>query len=418
MGTWKTLKNADGKGGVRYREHPTRKHGAVPDRYYVIVYWWQGKTVSEAIGWASEEWTPTKCFDLLAQLKHNQATGQGPCTLGELREMQENKKKTQRRQRAAEERRNVSFKKFFDDVFLPDAKTRWKPETTRKAEEHVKNWIDPVTGTLPMREIDLSHTNRIKTKLSAAQRSPRTQQYVFRTLTMVWNAALDHGLVNAPCPTKSQSFRLPKVDNERQRYLTLDEEKILFGKIKERSQQAYDMALVGLDAGLRFGEIVELTWGCVDLENATLRVLDTKTGRDRNVPMTDRLSRFFLSLPAGQSGQLVFPSTLNGVQGQVPSGFIRAVKDSKLNEGVTSRKLKVSFYTLRHTYATRLTQAGVDLYRVQRLLGHSTPIMTQRYAKLADADLKQAVQAMEQDTKIRQSKGRVIRLEKKGAVND
>jgi len=36
---------------------------------------------------------------------------------------------------------------------------------------------------------------------------------------MVWNAAKDHGLVNIPCPTQAASFRLPKVDNERQRYL-------------------------------------------------------------------------------------------------------------------------------------------------------------------------------------------------------
>lgn len=69
---WIPLKNADGKGGVRYRKHPTRKHGAVPDRYYVINYWWQKKTVSEAVGWASEEWTPSECFRQLAMIKHNQ----------------------------------------------------------------------------------------------------------------------------------------------------------------------------------------------------------------------------------------------------------------------------------------------------------------------------------------------------------
>lgn len=171
---------------------------------------------------------------------------------------------------------------------------------------------------------------------------------------MVWNSAIDHGILNTPCPTKSPSFRLPKVDNERQRYLTLEEEMKLLEKVKERSQQAHDITLVGIDAGLRFGEIADLTWGCVDLENPTIRVLDTKTGKGRNVPMTDRLVEFFQSLPGGLSGELVFPSRRGTVQSQVPSSFKRGVEDAKLNEGVESRKLRASFYTLRHTFATRL----------------------------------------------------------------
>ena len=62
MTQWKTLKNADGKSGVRYREHKTRKHGAVPDRYYTLAYWWDAKTISEHLGWASEGWTPIQMF--------------------------------------------------------------------------------------------------------------------------------------------------------------------------------------------------------------------------------------------------------------------------------------------------------------------------------------------------------------------
>jgi len=421
MGTWKALKNADGKGGIRYREHPTRKHGAVPDRYYAAVYWWQGRTVSEGIGWASEKWTPTKCFNLLATIKENQATGEGPVTLAELRELNERKKETERRQTAADERLNVSFQSFFDDTFLPDAKTRWKPETARKAEEHVKNWINPIVGEIPLREIALSHVNRVRAKLAGAGRSPRMQQYVFRTFTMIWNAALDHGLVNGPCPTKSGSFRLPKVDNERQRYLTIDEEKKLLAELLKKSKQAHDMALVSLDAGLRFGEIAFLAWGCIDAENGLIRVLDTKGGRDRNVPMTERLKELFKSLVAGEPGELVFPSPKSDpgkaprIQGQVPSAFVRAMKESGLNKGVTNPKMRASFHTLRHTYASRLVQSGADLYKVQRLLGHSTPVMTARYSKLADDDLRQAVKAMEQDRKIKASKGKVIKMKRKAA---
>lgn len=410
MGTWKKLEDAEGKSGVRYREHPTRKHGIMPDRYYTLAYWWKGRTVSEAIGWASENWTPTKCFNLLAQLRHNQKIGQGPCTLAEMRELAESEKKAKRKEQAAEDRLNVPFKTFFDDIFLPEAKTRLKPETTRKMEEHVRNWIDPVTGKTPMREIELIHINRIKGNL--AGKSARTQQYIFRTLSTIWNAAADHDLVSGPCPTKSASFRLPKVDNERQRYLTIAEEKTLLKEVKAKSPQAHDMAVVALDAGLRFKEIATLSWGCVDLENGVLRVLDSK-GRDRLVPVTNRLKELFESMDPGERSALVFPSRSGKVQTQVSSSFKRGLDEAKLNKGVTNKKLRASFHTLRHTFASRLVQAGIDIYRVQRLLGHSTPVMTARYSKLTNDDLRQAVKAMERAGKVRQSKGKVIRLRSK-----
>jgi hypothetical protein len=209
MGRWIPVKNAEGKSGVRYREHPNRKHGAVPDRYYVISYWWKGKTVTEAVGWASEKITPTECFTRLAEIKQNQAIGKGPCTLAELREQAEAEKVAERKHQAAE--RQQTFKAFFDEIYLPDAKSRLKPETAEKAEQHMRLWIHPVTGDTPMREITLAHVNRIKSHLSEAGRTPRMQQHVFRTFAMVWNAALDHGFVNGPCPTKSASvFDCPR----------------------------------------------------------------------------------------------------------------------------------------------------------------------------------------------------------------
>ena len=116
MGTWIKLKDAEGKSGVRYREHPTRKHGMMPDRYYTLAFWWQGKTVTEALGWASEKVTPTSCFNILAELRHNQKTGKGPCTLAEMREQGDREREQARRDAEAQARRDVSFKTFFDET--------------------------------------------------------------------------------------------------------------------------------------------------------------------------------------------------------------------------------------------------------------------------------------------------------------
>ena len=145
-----------------------------------------------------------------------------------------------------------------------------------------------------------------------AKRSPRTVQYVMRNFTIIWNAARDHGLTDKDCPTKASSFRLPKVDNERMRVLTLEEETELLDAVLNRSEQAYYMALVALDTGMRFGEIASLRWGNVDLGKSNVLVVNTKTAKDRCVPMTRRLRDLFASFENGRPNSLVFPNVNGG----------------------------------------------------------------------------------------------------------
>jgi len=61
-----------------------------------------------------------------------------------------------------------------------------------------------------------------------------------------------------------------------------------------------------------------------------------------------------------------------------------------LNEGITDRRDKLTFHSLRHTYASLLVQAGVDIYHVKELLGHSSIALTERYSHLSESTFKQA----------------------------
>ena len=75
----------------------------------------------------------------------------------------------------------------------------------------------------------------------------------------------------------------------------------------------------------------------------------------------------------------------------------------------TLKKAKIEdfhFHDLRHTFATRIVQVGVDLYKVQRLLGHKSPQMTQRYAHHYPESLRDGVEALERvSTNLAQSRG-------------
>lgn len=80
---------------------------------------------------------------------------------------------------------------------------------------------------------------------------------------------------------------------------------------------------------------------------------------------------------------------------QASKVFTDTVKELKFNLGVTDRKQKVSFHTLRHTFATHLYESTHDLYLVQRSLGHTTGTMTARYAKMSESRLREGAAALE-----------------------
>jgi integrase len=385
--------------GVRFRKHPTRKHGVGFDKYYTITYKLDGKTKSEALGWATESVKPSDCFDALCRLKNNWKNG-GPRTLAEEKLQHDHQRIEKDKKNRRDAKRHISFKAFFEDIYQPDAEISKKAETFRKEKEHLNNWIHPVTGSVPMRELDLVHIKNIKATLAKKKRSPRTLQYVFRTFTTVWNAALDAGYVSGPSPTTKKSFKLPKVSNEKDRYLTQAEANILLDAVKKESYQSYQMALLSLHSGMRFSEIARLTWGNIDMSNESIKVFG-KADKERTIPMPGEIVALFTEATHGKPNELVFPNKFGKKHRQVPTPFKRAVKISGLNDGVAKRD-NVGFHTLRHTRASWLVHAGVDLYRVQKILGHGTPIQTQRYAHLIADDLKEAIKLEEAHRKAQQ----------------
>jgi len=95
--------------------------------------------------------------------------------------------------------------------------------------------------------------------------------------------------------------------------------------------------------------------------------------------------------------------------------FKRTVEELKLNEGIDDPRLKICFHSCRHSYASWLIEEGADLYTVQKLLGHKTNIMTQRYAHLSENRLREAAQSLSRAARERKAKaeaGQVVELQK------
>jgi integrase len=149
--------------------------------------------------------------------------------------------------------------------------------------------------------------------------------------------------------------------------------------------------LVALNTGLRQGEIFNLDWLDVDLVGAqlTVRGAGAKSGQTRHVPLNSEAVAVLTAWRASATPGYVFPGRADGENGRldnITKAWLHAVKAAKLE---TFR-----FHDLRHTFASKLVMAGVDLNTVRELLGHATLKMTLRYAHLAPEHKAAAVQKL------------------------
>ena len=238
--------------GVRYRKHPTRKHGVKFDLYFAIRYQRDGKRKEEGLGWSSDGWTAQEAALELAKLKKAHKTGEGLTRLAEKRQ----KVKQQKEKRAKDQ---VTFSDFFNDVYYPQAQADKDPQSYKRENGLFKNWISPVIGALPFKDIAPIHLEKIKRNMTQAEKSPRSIQYCLAVIRQIFNHAHRNGAFSGDNPVKK--VKIPKVDNKRLRFLTVDEAEALLIALKKESIETWEMALISLDTGLRASEIFRLNKG-------------------------------------------------------------------------------------------------------------------------------------------------------------
>ena len=376
--------------GVRYREHPTRKNGVKRDQYFTIRYKLNGKDKEEGLGWATENWTAAKAYDRLKELKENRKAGEGPQTLAEKRTIEDARKATAQVEQERCEKEAVTFGKFFTDTYLPQAKADKKERSVTREEGLYKVWISPVVDHLPMKDIAPFHLEKLKKSMADGKQSPRSIEYALSVVRQIFNTAKRLGSFAGENPTAKVKF--PKPDNGRMRFLTQGEADKLLKALKGKSADVHDMSLLSLNCGLRFGEIASLTWQDVDLTKGTLTIRDAKAG-SRYAFLTEQATELLKNRTQGKPSDYVFQGR-KVLLNRISKTYSDTVKELKLNEGISDTRLRVYFHTLRHTYASWMIEEGADLYTVQKLLGHKTNVMTQRYAHMSENRLRDATRAL------------------------
>lgn len=171
----------------------------------------------------------------------------------------------------------------------------------------------------------------------------------------------------------------------RLRFLDQDEIRRLLAAASERFRP---ILTVALHTGMRRGEIMHLQWSEVDLRNRVLRVCESKSGKQRTIPLDETLHGTLRGLTSRFKKGLVFPSPVTGNPWtDFRRQFRNATKKAQIDD--------FRFHDLRHTFASHLVMAGVDVKTVQELLGHASVVMTMKYSHLAPIHRQRAIKILD-----------------------
>ncbi len=386
--------------GIQYYEQDTTKRGGPrKDRYYRCHFQLAGKKHFVGLGWESDGMSLDKAIKKRALYYDNTKQGIKPRSPKEEVELAQAEEQARKEEEKKKAKLNLTFDKFWTDKYLPQAKQDKKESSWQKEVSLYDKWISPVLKDLILKDIKASDIEELKSNVTKAGKSPRTVQYVLATVRQVINHAIRHECFHDINPVKK--VKMPTTDNKRARYLTPDEVDKLFKKLKKVSQQLHDMSLLSLHTGMRAGEIFNLTWDCVDFDQEMILVRDAKDAargsKSRYVYMTKSVKAMLKGKHKNQTSGLVFPDRKGNKIEMISQAFRKAVDDLKLNKGVTDKRDRVVFHTLRHTFASWQVQQGLSLYEVQKLLGHESYTMVQRYAHLAPENHRKATALFDRD---------------------
>ena len=173
-----------------------------------------------------------------------------------------------------------------------------------------------------------------------------------------------------------KQIRIPKPGKPRQRRLRPGEEEALLASCAASSATyLHSLVVLAIETGMRFGELVSITWNNVDLAARTIHLPDTKNGHPRTVPLSTRALGAIRAVPSGYEGRV-----FTGKPGSIRAAFGAALKRS----GVGS---DLRFHDLRHEAVTRLFEKGLNPIEVGMISGHRSMSMLQRYTHLGPKEL-------------------------------
>jgi integrase len=273
-----------------------------------------------------------------------------------------------------------TLKEFALERYLPhiqQTKRSWQAD-----EGIIRCHLLPHLGRFYLDEITDQMVLKMMTKMRAAGYANGTCNRPAIFLKIMLNLARQWGILpdGRGLTKKFQLFDEVK----RQRFLSASEMRALMTALQvDENQQAAKAIELLLLTGARRNEVTQARWEHVNLEQNTMLVPLSKSGRPRTISLSAAAVSLIAGLPSFGRSEWLFPSARTG---RPCSALYYPWERVRKRAGLDAVRL----HDLRHSYASNLVNGGVSLYVVQQLLGHTNPQTTQRYAHLEQETLAKA----------------------------
>ena len=304
------------------------------------------------------------------------------------------------------------------------------PNTRRNYEQRYKQNVQPVIGRMKMTDVKPMHCKTVFNRMEDRYAGSTIRQAYIAMGTMFRSAVMND--IISKHPMDGVRFTKPVRAVNDIKFLTVEEQRSFLAVAK--SSHNYDAYALILETGLRTGELVGLTWDCIDWKQRKLTVNKTleyrydtgywragppKTKHSyRTIPLTNRAYEILKSIRATAKDRkqseilsqvLIYTDSLTGEERKL---FMRDLVFLNWRTGEPTKNSSYDthlyklcdkagihhfcMHALRHTYATRAIESGMQPKVLQSLLGHASIKTTMdRYVHVTDDSMVQAVQQFE-----------------------
>lgn len=275
-------------------------------------------------------------------------------------------------------------------MWLEHNRIRCKGATYHKYQYLIDTHIIPQLGNVKMSAITATMINTFLMDKLTSGRLDHTgglsPSYV-RSIMLVISGAVKYAVSEEMClPLKNQIFR-PAAPKEELPILSMEAQKRLELYLSNEPDPTGVGILLSLYTGLRIGEVCALTWNDIDLSNHIIHIRHTISRVKSTSDSAGRKSMLIVDVPKTKASTRDIPissalySILVGATFRAPDHFIVSGSSQFLSprtyEYRYHRLLKecgveqVNYHALRHTFATRCIEAGVDVKSLSEILGHA-----------------------------------------------
>ena len=273
-----------------------------------------------------------------------------------------------------------TLQEFYDNFYNPYVQKHIKSHAANQS--LFINHILPTLGSTLMTEVKKIDVMKIHSEMVTKKKlKPATANKFLIFLSNAYHLAIEFEVLQTPYNPVDKIKHFEE-NNARERYLTTKESKKLVQAVQESPNLhlKYIIPMLLL-SGARKNEVLKAEWSHFNEIQMLWTIPTSKNGKKRILPLTPQLHQLLKQIP--NESKYLFPSPVtNKPYISIYCSWNSARKLAGLPE--------VRIHDLRHSYASALVNAKCSIYEVQKLLGHKTASMTQRYAHLSNDALMSA----------------------------